>query len=276
MLNIFSKVAFCINPKNFMQVKKVLNRKMAWNKYSRLASAHGFEIIRNSIRTDSQFVYLTESPGTIQQSDGIDLGSKFFNDKIVISYFDKPPECNCLKWVNKNLWHTLMDHHLSMPENLNKNFHLRINKAILIRSEKQILKGHKLRHKLKENEFLDIVDTKKKSIEDLRPIFEKYKFAVVIENDIWPGVNSEQIYGAFKSGCVPLYLGDLARLQKLGFEGIYNLNEFVSKEFDELIGLPNDDGHSISPNFEKLLELRLESLTDFMSFPAMYLIRGER
>ena len=263
--------------RQLLRIHKILPRKMAWRRYSRLADVHNFKILRNSVSMDAQIIYLTESPFTVINIDNNDLSGEKFKDKYVYAFFDKPENCECLSWVNKSAWLSLMDHHVSMPDAVNENFKKRKHKAVLVRSDKNSHPGHKLRSKLQVNQFLDIIETTGQNISDLRTVYEQYQYVVIIENVCFPGFVSEQIWGAIKSGCIPIYNGDIKTLDKYGLSSVVKFSKVFSIDALEITHLPNLNDISFSvKNFEILKEIRQKSLLEFLAYPTMFLIRGER
>lgn len=256
---------------------KALIRKVLWYRYSWLATAHGFNIERHSANKGSKFLYLNESPYTITKVDGVDLSSDDLSDKIIYSNFDKPDSCVCAQWFNKSSWLCLMDQHVSMPKNVLDNFQVRQQKAILIRSSKKTHPGHIVRNHFIANDLLDIIDTDKQDIFDLRAIYEQYQYVLIIENIKFPGYVSEQIWGAIKSGCIPIYYGASEKLTEYNLSNVATLEDCCSSDYKSILKLPVVENINFAKtNFSRLVALREDCLSEFMAFPTMFLIRGDR
>lgn len=255
----------------------VLHRKFAWQRYAWLAHTHGFDIKRHVLNENCEYLYLNESPFTITEVDGIDLCSDKLKDKVIYSNFDKPKDCRCRQWYNKGAWLSLMDQHVSMPDEVCSDNGNRINKAILVRSAKITHPGHVIRAGLKINGFLDIIDTNTRKISDLRAIYQKYRYALIIENVKYPGYVSEQIWGAIKSGCIPIYYGDFDKLREYKLSNVIDFEKVCSDDYSFISELPAvSDPYYATKNFTILKDIRAKSLGEFMAYPTMFLIRGNR
>lgn len=258
------------------KLKKLFNnliRNYNWRIYANLYKLHGLSIKRN--KTDNcDILYLLESPELLTKVLKFDFKKGSLNNKVIIACFDKPKNCKPLKWINYTSVFSLLDRYCSFPDYISKKE--RLNKALVLRSSKNYLSGHKLRNSILRTDFIDIIDLDG-SCSDIRPLYEKYEYAIVIENTKFDGYVSEKFYDAIKSGCIVIYWGSKKTVQNQGFKNIFFFEEL--NDLNSIIkGLVKNKVFThdrVNKNFEILKHLRELRQIDFYKMPSFFLVKGK-
>ena len=101
-------------------------------------------------------------------------------------------------------------------------------------SDKTQLEGHKLRHKIKnENLPIDIFGRGFNYVENKITALKDYKFHVTIENSRVPGYFTEKLIDCFVTGTIPIYWGDPKIDEVFDTSGMIIVNSF--EEINEVI-----------------------------------------
>lgn len=251
-------------------------RKLILKRYKRLLEPFGNKLQWNprEIQYGTNSLYLTESPELLTKIMGINFKDPHFQ-KIsnVYAAFDRPDGNLAKNWYNITTNYALTDKYCSFELNLNDNS-TRFKKAVLVRTSKSYLTGHKLRRKISSCETIDIIELTG-NIPDVAKIYKQYEVVIIIENCKHPGYVSEKFFDAVKCGCKILYWGDSTLVEQLGFKGIKEL-VFEQLEF-QIQELLNDENFNYTEeNFKTLIDIR-ERLNFKLNFlPSLFLITGER
>jgi hypothetical protein len=253
------------------KAKRKNNRKKNWDLYSKILINNGFIISREDVTVKADIYYLMESPELLTKVGNIDFNHANLDGAIVFASFDRPNGSKARKWINTTVDnHLLSDKFCEMPESLDiKNIK---NKAIISRSQKEYLSGHKLRHKIYPSKNIDILELDG-TIENTNAIYKQYKYMIVIENSITPGYVTEKFFDAIKCGCAILYMGDYEKVKSLGYKNIYKLNDIYEVEelTRKLIDEESWSEEVAIQNFNNLIKMREDSLDKFLSFPSYHL-----
>ena len=253
------------------KAKRKNNRKKNWDLYSKILINNGFIISREDVTVKADIYYLMESPELLTKVGNIDFNHTNLDGAIVFASFDRPKGSKARKWINTTVDnHLLSDKFCEMPESLDiQNIK---NKAIISRSQKEYLSGHKLRHKIYPSKNIDILELDG-TIENTNAIYKQYKYMIVIENSITPGYVTEKFLDAIKCGCAILYMGDYEKVKSLGYKNIFKLNDIYEVEelTRKLIDEESWSEEVAIQNFNNLIKMREDSLDKFLSFPSYHL-----
>jgi hypothetical protein len=119
-------------------------------------------------------------------------------------------------------------------------------------SHKNFTEGHTLRHviyeKYKHSGMIDFYGSGvPNNTLDFNDCFKDYKYTIAIENCLQAGYNSEKLYDAFLTGCIPLYWGSKLENKNFDLSSLFYFSpdkEKVDFNFDESLN-----------NFESILKL---------------------
>lgn len=251
-----------------------IRRNRNWRRYQFIYSKHHISIRRHDPMLDGDITYFMESPELVREIMGVNFSARDLQDKVVVAAFDRPENCNVKNWINYTAVHSILDKFCSMPEYL-KLSNGRVNKIVLLRSGKGYLSGHQLRQNINSSRFIDVVDLDG-SVDDVRTIYEKYAFALVIENTAEAGYVSEKFFDAVKSGCNILYYGCSKTVNELGFSCIsVNESNLCAAFLDELIATSDYCEYGATQNYKQLVGLRNRVNRELILLPAFFLMRGE-
>lgn len=242
------------------------SERSLWRRFQVVYKHLAYQIERNGTSRVADVHYFIESP------EYLDLTGVDYNKPVglIFATFDRPCTSASQTWYNITECYALCDKFCTMPKQL-KSSSGRLNRALLLRTDKAFTSGHKIRQSIKKSEFIDIVELNGR-IDDVRDLYEKYEYALIIENCQNDGYVSEKFFDAVKSGCKIIYLGGYKWLEKNGFE----VSAFITHEnINELDGLiqqleiQKGDEYTHT-NFKRLVQLRENIKLRYLSAPAYF------
>ena len=264
------KIIRKINQK-YIKARRKYKRKKSWDLYVKILANNGFKIVRERVDEPADIYYLMESPEILIKVNKIDFNHENLQGAIVFASFNKPDGNKAKIWINTTVNnHLLSDKFCEMPKKIEITNYK--NKAIMSRSQKTYLSGHKVRHQISEFENMDILELDG-TIENTNFIYKQYKYMVVIENTISPGYVTEKLFDAIKCGCAVIYMGDYNNILNLGFKNIFKLDDINNLEFmvNNVIEKDQWSEEIAIENLNLLYKLREKSLYQFLAFPTYHL-----
>ena len=147
----------------------------------------------------------------------------------------------------------------------------RMNKAILLTSNKTLTIGHKQRVKFanlvidRKIEYIDIFGNGYKHVDDKLQEMSKYKYAVIIENGQYPDYWTEKLADCMLAGCYPIYFGAPNISDYFNSGG---LTEIDIRNFEESIKTIEDciSSNQYEKNYQQMLINRQLVLDEYNLF----------
>lgn len=147
----------------------------------------------------------------------------------------------------------------------------RLDKAILLTSNKTFTIGHKQRVKFANQvidekiEYIDIFGNGYKHVDDKLQEMSKYKYAIVIENGKYPDYWTEKLADCMLAGCYPIYFGapNISNYFKNG-----GITEIDIRNFDESINIIKEciSSNQYEKSYQQMLNNRKLVLDEYNLF----------
>mgnify|MGYP003706597223 CR=1 FL=1 len=159
-----------------------------------------------------------------------------------------------------------------------KAWKLKKSKCVALFSNKNSLRGHKLRHEIyKKRSIFEISfdfygSIINRSFDSSVAIYNEYKYAIVVENELSRNYVSEKFFDAIKGKVFIFYFGDKESIVDLGFNTksiiffnsasdlITKINNFFSSNSIDPIELQE----ALNTNYEILINMRRKKVNNFI------------
>ncbi len=267
--------------KQFKKVQRRFNwglKKQVYSKSLSLFAKNGYQICYNKL-TPQQYkpgkkniLFLIESPAVVEHHwDEWIQPHMEFHAEVSFHNFLKLPRYTCCRSL-----YATSDNFVELDPNATYT-----DKPLLVSmiySDKQTLKGHKLRYEVAQlfGDKMDLLGfgATGKFIEKDESLIP-YMYQVVIENGMYPDYVSEKFFDCLKTMTVPIYWGGREGVEKMGFDPRGILFFTTHDELEHILTkqISADKYAAMLPfvekNYARLRELRQEISMDALLSPVL-------